>query len=153
MRSGHVREWLVVWACILCLMLAACSQTATDSGDVQKGGPAAPSKTQSAEGDRPDAPRKAARRRQAAKKAREHPFLAVVDLSARRKRVLGATGPMVLKAIVRDTKPAAIIQEGHSTHFVREGEWMGAAQILTIREDEVVIRVGARQQILALYER
>ena len=153
MRSRRVPHWLVAWAGILCLLLPACSQTATDPDEVQEGGPAAPSKTQPAQRNDPNGPRKAARRRHATGKARQHPFVAVVDMSARRKRAPGATGPMVLKAIVHDTKPAAIVQEGQSTHFVREGEWVGAAQILTIREDEVVIRVGARQQILALYER
>jgi hypothetical protein len=149
MTPRRIRWLLALLAGLASLLLPACSKTEASARPGAAAAAAPKPKTSLAA--QPGAAKPEPKRVPATGPARRHPFVAVLD-PARRATIKGEVGSLVLKGTwCRDGEPQAAIQEGSTTHFVREKDQIGGLMVLEIRGGEVVLGSGRRKRILPLY--
>lgn len=160
MGRPRVRWWVALVTWLIGMLACACSKTAarpqaaSSKPQAASARPKAASRRQPAAGSQQPAATAATPKQAktpATGKGRQHPFARVLDSQARRARLATRLGPLTLKAVLGGPARMAIIQEGTTTHVVREGEYIGGLAVLSIRDGEVVLSSGPRKQILSLY--
>lgn len=129
-----------------CLDKAASAKAKPAAQEKVKSGEAAARKAAAAEEPAKVAEKKAP----ATGSGRNHPFARAIEMGSSGRGVAGK-GKLHLKGIIGGHPRLAIIQAGSSTYFVPEGETISDMEVLRIGEDEVVLRVGQRKQVLFLY--